>query len=60
MAWAIFFAAIATASALLHMENLAIAAGLVAIAIGWRPLVHTITDHEWKHLGHAWKRRPGI
>lgn len=56
MAWAVFFAAMAAAAVVLRMENLAVAAGLVAVATGWRPLVRAVTRREWRKLRHAWKR----
>ena len=37
--WAIIFLALGIAAALLGLGNLAIASGLIAVAIGWRPIL---------------------
>lgn len=40
--WAIIFLALAIAARLLNLGNLAIACGLIALAIGWRPILERV------------------
>lgn len=40
--WAIIFLALGIAAALLGLGNLAIASGLIAVAIGWHPILERL------------------
>jgi hypothetical protein len=52
MGWAIFFIVTAATAGVLHLEDVAVAAGLFALALIWRPIADFI--------GGSWKRRLGI